>query len=71
MTRVALYPDSAPVTPAPLDDQLPAAPTATARLLSWDAGRMRIGIEGRDERPLYLVIGENWYKDWRATLDGA
>jgi Predicted membrane protein len=32
---------------------------------------MRIGIEGRDQRPLYLVLGENWYKDWRATIDGA
>jgi uncharacterized membrane protein YfhO len=32
---------------------------------------MRVAIEGRDERPLYLIVAENWYKDWRATIDGA
>jgi uncharacterized membrane protein YfhO len=31
---------------------------------------MRIAIAGKDERPLYLVVAENWYKDWEATVDG-
>jgi len=32
---------------------------------------MVVSVAGRDERPLYLVVAENWYKDWRATIDGA
>ena len=67
---VAIYGDSAPVTPDSLTE-VPAPATATARVTAWEPGRMRIAIEGRDERPLYLVLGENWYKDWRATIDGA
>ena len=32
---------------------------------------MTVAIEGRDERTLYLVVAENWYKDWQARIDGA
>lgn len=69
-TLVAVYPESEPVTPKELGGQVPEPPTATARLAEWEAGRMRVTIEGRDERTLYLVISENWYKDWTAQLDG-
>jgi hypothetical protein len=69
-TLVAVYADSERVSPADLGGKLPAPATATARLTAWDAGRMSIAIEGQDSRPLYLVVSENWYKDWRATVDG-
>jgi hypothetical protein len=67
---VAIYGDSAPVTPDSLAG-VPAPARATARVAAWEPGKVRIAIEGRDDRPLYLVLGENWYKDWRATVDGA
>lgn len=70
VTRVALYADSEPVSPTDFGANLPPPAGAAARLTSWEPGRMRIGIEGRDERPLYLVVSENWYKDWFATVDG-
>ena len=70
VTQVALYPDSEPVSPVPIGSELPAPATATATVASWEAGKMRIAIAGRDERPLYLVVAENWYKDWRATVNG-
>ena len=69
-TEVAVYSDREALSPADLGGRLPAAPTATARLTSWDAGRMRISVDGKDARTLYLVVSENWYKDWRATVDG-
>jgi hypothetical protein len=71
LLSVAIYSDSEKVSPSALGDQLPAPPTATATVTSWEPGKMRIAIQGRDERPLYLVVAENWYKDWRATVDGA
>ncbi|HEV8600112.1 MAG TPA: hypothetical protein VGQ69_12180 [Gemmatimonadales bacterium] len=69
--KVAVYSDSERVSPAELAGQLPAPAAATAKLLAWQPGKMRIAIEGRDERPLYLVVAENWYKDWEAEVDGA
>ncbi len=69
--QVAVYSDSERMSPSDLGGKLPAPTTATAKVVAWDAGAMRIAIEGRDERPVYLVVAENWYKDWRATIDGA
>jgi uncharacterized membrane protein YfhO len=31
---------------------------------------MRISLDGADARPLYLVVAENWYRDWHAMVDG-
>ncbi len=31
---------------------------------------MRIGLEGQAVAPSWLVVSENWYPDWRATVDG-
>ena len=46
----------------------PAAIHAT--LADWAPGRMRITLEGAAAGPSYLVIGETWYPDWHATVDG-
>jgi hypothetical protein len=67
---VAIYSDSERVSPAPVDS-LPAPATATATISAWQPGKLSVALEGRDERPLYLVVSENWYKDWRATVDGS
>ena len=31
---------------------------------------MRITLDGAAAKPAYLLIGENWYPDWHATVDG-
>lgn len=70
LLSVAVYGDSAPVAPGELS-RVPEPPAAAATLASWQPGKMVVSLEGRDQRPLYLVVAENWYKDWRATIDGA
>lgn len=68
---VAVYADSEKVTPPAVGSTLPPPATATARVAAWEPGKISVAIDGRDERPLYLVVAENWYKDWRGTVDGA
>lgn len=70
-TAVVLFPDSAAITPKPLEGRLPAPTTVTARVAEWAPGEMTVAIEGADTDPTYLVIGETWYPDWHATVDGA
>jgi hypothetical protein len=67
---VALYDDSSAVSPVDLGNDPPAPATARAQVTEWAPGRMAVAIEGQDTRDLYLVVSENWYKDWRATVDG-
>ena len=64
-----LLPDTASVTPPPLQSQ-PAPATARATLTHWAPGEMQIALEGTESRPVYLVVSENWYRDWHAEVDG-
>ncbi|HEU5042420.1 MAG TPA: hypothetical protein VFT84_16450, partial [Gemmatimonadales bacterium] len=41
-----------------------------ASLAEWAPGSMRITLDGREERVLYLLVGETWYPDWHASVDG-
>lgn len=64
-----LYPESASVTPAPIRTPPPVS-AAHATVAEWGPGHMRITLEGQNPAPSYLVVGENWYPDWQATVDG-
>jgi hypothetical protein len=68
--QVALYDESAPVSPQEVGSTIPAPPTAQARVAAWSPGRIRVTLEGSDQRTLYLLVAENWYRDWRVAIDG-
>jgi hypothetical protein len=68
--RVVLLPDTASVATAPVGDSLPAPSARQARVAHWAPGEMTLAIEGEDPRPAWLVVAENWYPDWHATVDG-
>lgn len=67
---IALYPDTVSgLTPEAIrGGQAPEPVRAT--LAEWEPGRMRVTLEGSAARPAYLVIGETWYPDWHAAVDG-
>lgn len=68
--RVVLLAPDAPVEPARLS-ALPAALDVSARFESWEPGRMRVRLEPAAPTDAYLVLAENWYPEWEATVDGA
>jgi hypothetical protein len=67
--RVALYSDTVSITPDPLTRPFPAS-GVSAQVSDWAPGRMTINLAGSDPKPSYLVVSENWYPDWHATIDG-
>ncbi|MEK6611058.1 MAG: hypothetical protein AABZ35_09060 [Gemmatimonadota bacterium] len=67
--RVVLLPDDAPVE-LPRLDSLPAPSASRARVTAWEPGKMTVRLDPAPSAPSYVVISENWYPDWRATVDG-
>jgi hypothetical protein len=67
--RLVIYPDTAAVNPPALGNQVPAPPARTATVAEWRPGFIRVTIGGTATSPEYLVVAENWYLDWHATID--
>ena len=71
VNSIALYPDTATITPEPIrGGQVPVSVAVTATMADWAPGRMRIALAGTAAKPAYLIISENWYPDWHAAVDG-
>jgi membrane protein YfhO len=68
-SRIVLFTKEQPVTPEPLTRMPPPSPSR-ASVTSWQPGRMTVAIDPAPEHPSYLLIAENWYPDWHATVDG-
>jgi hypothetical protein len=49
---------------------MPLPATTVATLASWEPGAMTVKLTGSDTRTTYLMVAENWYPDWHATIDG-
>ncbi len=60
--EAVVEPESYTEIPEPLDNRV------TVR--SWEPGRMVIDIEPPAPQDAYVLVAENWYPDWRATVDG-
>jgi len=69
VSQIALFPDTAAVQVAPLRQPLPSSHVSAA-VTEWAPGSMHIALTGSDSTQSYLVLSENWYPDWHATVDG-
>jgi len=67
--RIVLFANDAPVTPAPLTALPPPSPSS-ATVTHWAPGRMSIALAPVPPAVSYVLVSENWYTDWRATVDG-
>ena len=67
--RLVLFTSDQPVTPAPLKEMPPPSP-ARATVTHWQPGQMSVALDPPPSAPAFLVVAENWYPDWRATVDG-
>jgi hypothetical protein len=69
--RVVLLTPDAPVAVTPLTGGLPNSSPARARVSAWRPGAMSIDLDPVPPADSYVLVSENWYVDWRATVDGA
>lgn len=67
--RLVLFSPDQPVNPLPVAT-MPSPSPSKASIRAWAPGAMTIAISPPPGRPSYLLVSENWYKDWKATVDG-
>ncbi|MGH7584189.1 MAG: hypothetical protein ACREL5_13285 [Gemmatimonadales bacterium] len=70
LNSYVLFSDTAQIKLPPPGGQMPAPTAVTATLASWQPGSMTVRLNGSDTRTTYLLVAENWYPDWHATVDG-
>jgi hypothetical protein len=49
---------------------IPDSVPASVRVTEWRPGHMRLAITPAAPQDAFVVIGENWYFEWQATVDG-
>ncbi|HEY6109179.1 MAG TPA: YfhO family protein [Gemmatimonadales bacterium] len=67
--RIVLYDTAEAINPVPVTGLPPASPSR-AHFTHWAPGRMTIALDPPPPQDSYLLISENWYPDWHATVDG-
>lgn len=67
--RVVLLPQDSPLSPPGLN-AIPDRSASRAQVTAWRPGAMTIELDPRPPAASYVLISENWYLDWRATVDG-
>lgn len=66
----ALFDPSAPVTPGPTVTALPQPTGIVAHVDSYSPGRMSLTLDTPAPSGSALVVAENYYPGWNATVDG-
>ena len=67
--RVVLLAPEAPIQP-PVVSEIPEALAAAVTVEEWRPGHMRLRITPPAPQDAYVVVSENFYPDWRGTVDG-
>jgi hypothetical protein len=67
--RVVFLPMDAPVNPPPVN-AWPEPIAARGKVTAWRAGAMTVELDPAPAESSWVLISENWYLDWRATVDG-
>ena len=66
---LVLSPESEATLPAL--SELPPPLESHITFVSWEPGSMRMRIEPPAPLDAYVLVSENWYPDWQASVDGA
>ena len=67
--RLVLFDRTQSVNPLPVSEMPPPSPTR-AIVTQWAPGRIAITLDPVPPANSYVLIAENWYSDWHASVDG-
>ncbi len=71
VSDIVLLPDTSSASPAPVTPgNLPPRPAVSVKTTVWRPGKLEFEVQGTLTEPAWLLVGESWFKDWTATVDG-
>lgn len=69
LNRIVLLDSSDAIPVAPLT-ALPDPSPSRATVKGWEPGKISVELSPPPPAPSYLLLAENWYPDWHATVNG-
>jgi hypothetical protein len=69
VSRLVLFDTDQPVSPAPITS-LPVPSPSRGNVTAWQPGHMTVALDPAPPAPSYVVVAENWFPTWQATVDG-
>jgi hypothetical protein len=69
--RVALFDSSTKVPTQPIPTTLPESSSVIARVTTLEPGHIGVALDKPAPANATLIVSENYYPGWRATIDGA
>ncbi|MEO6525546.1 MAG: hypothetical protein ABIP93_02865 [Gemmatimonadaceae bacterium] len=68
--RIALFDSATTVPTQPVPSTLPESTTVKARVTTLEPGHIVVALDAPAPANAVLVVSENYYPGWRATVDG-
>jgi hypothetical protein len=69
--RIALFDSATTVPTQPIPSSLPESTTVRARVTTLEPGHIVVALDSPAPANSVLMVSENYYPGWRATVDGA
>jgi hypothetical protein len=70
VSRIALFDTAAAVPTQPVPARMPDPTGVAVRTTRWEPGRISLVLDRPAPPSATLVVSENYYPGWRATVDG-
>jgi hypothetical protein len=69
VSRLVLFDEGQPVAPRPISALPPPSPSQ-ASVAAWEPGQMTVALDPAPPAASYVLVSENWFPTWEATVDG-
>jgi hypothetical protein len=69
LDRIVLLGSDATVEPPPIT-AVPDPSPSRATMTAWRPGEMTIALDPAPPAPSFVLVAENWFPEWEATVDG-
>jgi len=68
-SRLVLFTNDQPIAPEPIK-AMPEPSPSRASVTTWQPGHITVSLDPAPPTPSYVLVAENWFPNWQASVDG-